>query len=415
MIRVLVVEDSDVKAAEVQEVISEAAGERSHVVIATNAHDAIRALRDQSFDLLIVDMKIPRRGDLPVDPLGGKLLLEQIQSRRDVRVPQHVLGLTAFDDVAEAVLPLFNDLTWALIRYQQGADHWRTRLAKKVEHIVNSQLSEREGDFDVDVALVTALDDPELAAVLSLGANWKPLRLDGDDTVYYRGQLARDGKVVELVVASALQMGMPACTALSMKLCTHFRPRYLGMAGICAGVDGAIGDILVADRSWDYGSGKSKGAVVAGSDKIVETFEPAPTAIPLDAELVEKFKAFKRRATTMSEIEARWTDERPKLRPSVRIGPIASGAAVLENRALIEQIRSHDRKLIGVEMEAYGVFFTSRVCLFPRPKAFVAKAVCDFADSRKADKFQRYAAFMSAQFIHDFAIEELSRTVLPQG
>jgi nucleoside phosphorylase len=42
-------------------------------------------------------------------------------------------------------------------------------------------------------------------------------------------------------------------------------------------------------------------------------------------------------------------------------GPVASGAAVLENRPLIEQIVSRNRKLLAVEMETFGVFLAARV------------------------------------------------------
>ena len=40
----------------------------------------------------------------------------------------------------------------------------------------------------------------------------------------------------------------------------HFKPKYIFMAGICAGIEGPVklGDIIVTEQSWDYGSGKIK-------------------------------------------------------------------------------------------------------------------------------------------------------------
>lgn len=34
----------------------------------------------------------------------------------------------------------------------------------------------------------------------------------------------------------------------------------------------------------------------------------------------------------------------------------------------------------------------------PRPTPIIAKSVCDYADSRKSDQYQKFAAFTSCQF-----------------
>jgi hypothetical protein len=39
--------------------------------------------------------------------------------------------------------------------------------------------------------------------------------------------------------------------------------------------------------------------------------------------------------------------------------------------------------------------------------ALVIKAVCDFADELKGDDWQTFAAFMSAQTLYEFCLEEL--------
>jgi nucleoside phosphorylase len=53
-------------------------------------------------------------------------------------------------------------------------------------------------------------------------------------------------------------------------------------------------------------------------------------------------------------------------------------------------------------MEAYGVFYAAEHARAPRPKVLLAKSVCDYADSGKADHWQKLAAFTSARFIHAF-------------
>ena len=293
-----------------------------------------------------------------------------------------------------------------MISYDPGSNAWAVNLANTVSHICKNKQVVSQEDFDADLAIVTALEKPELSAVLDLDGNWQKTSVDDDDTFYYQGTLERQGGgPLKIVAASAIQMGMPAAIGLGMKICSHFKPKYLAMTGICAGVKGNFGDVIVADKSWDYGSGKSKGVVSDSDDEktVVESFGPAPTSIPLDAELVEKVKTFEREFDFAKHVRARWDGQLLGHDISVRIGPMASGAAVLENRPKIELIKAFDRKVVGVEMEAYGIFLTSRVCPAPRPKALIVKSVCDFGDEDKDDDWQALAAFTSAEFFWEFA------------
>jgi nucleoside phosphorylase len=49
-------------------------------------------------------------------------------------------------------------------------------------------------------------------------------------------------------------------------------------------------------------------------------------------------------------------------------------------------------------MESYSVFYAAQNSTDPKPKAIVIKSICDFADSEKSDKYQKFAAYTSSQF-----------------
>ena len=49
--------------------------------------------------------------------------------------------------------------------------------------------------------------------------------------------------------------------------------------------------------------------------------------------------------------------------------------------------------LIGIEMEAYGVFYSAANSMSPKPIAISIKSVCDFADEHKSDNYQEYSAY----------------------
>ena len=53
-------------------------------------------------------------------------------------------------------------------------------------------------------------------------------------------------------------------------------------------------------------------------------------------------------------------------------------------------------------MEAYGVFAAADEAPLPIPQAFALKSIVDFADKRKADLQQAYAAYTSANALKHF-------------
>lgn len=223
-----------------------------------------------------------------------------------------------------------------------------------------------------------------------------------DDTIYHEGTFRRGKVSLKVVAAAALEMGMPAATALSMKMIYQFRPKYLAMLGITAGVTGSFGDILVAEMGWDYQSGKTKPG--SSPDR---RFAPDPHPIQLDTRLKARVSLFKGRTDILENIRRGWAGGGVAHRPSVLMGPLASGASVVQDPQVVKELLEKNRKLVGLEMETYGVYLAARMCSNPRPLAISMKSICDFADPAKADDYQRYAAYTSANFFHEFALTML--------
>ncbi len=68
----------------------------------------------------------------------------------------------------------------------------------------------------------------------------------------------------------------------------------------------------------------------------------------------------------------------------------------------------NNRKLIGIDMEIYGLFYAAKSFAYlNKPIAFAVKSLSDFADHSKNDKYRMYAAHTSAQFIYQFILTKL--------
>ncbi|MBX7047307.1 MAG: hypothetical protein K1X86_15865 [Ignavibacteria bacterium] len=178
------------------------------------------------------------------------------------------------------------------------------------------------------------------------------------------------------------------------------------MAGIAAGVkdkEKNYGDILVATFTWNYDSGKYK-----FDTKISKTvFEADPEQIEIDATMVHLINELKSDKKMLEKVENNFTesttDKKSNTSLKVFLGPLASGSAVLADKKKLDKLRVNYRKLIGIDMETFGVYYAVKnYCSNNRIKVISIKSISDFADQRKSDKYRKYAAYTSASFIYNF-------------
>lgn len=302
-------------------------------------------------------------------------------------------------------------LTWptsesvlALSKFLRSTDiaHINTRDQRAGSN-VNSAPTFQSDRQRADLAIVCALEGVELQAVKDLPWDWEPYVNNDpkDSNTYHQGYVrGARGKRLSVIAVGAPQMGMTAMAVLSMKVIERFRPRILATVGIAASVKPApeinYGDILISDIGWDYGSGK----LTVENDEV--TLSPDPRQISLDPTIRNKFVQLKADATALATIKDNWRGPTPATSLAVHIGPVASGAAVVADTAILERIVDQQRKVIGLEMEIYSVFYAAMHCSQPKPVAVAIKSVCDYGDRMKSDKYQAYAAYTSARVLELF-------------
>lgn len=242
--------------------------------------------------------------------------------------------------------------------------------------------------YQTDVALLS-VTTTEFNAVMHFH-QWSARTRPGDDQIYDVAEFARDGRQRSLVHAKIPDMGMTAAATTAMKVIHAFRPRYLIMVGIAAGIvkeeleDQRYGDVIVPDVVWNYSAGKfvstSKASITFGS----LGFLPRSMAEPIPEEIIP----YLRQAV-----------ESPDNPCHAYIGPMACGSTVVANIELVEkQIYTQYRHTAGLDMESYAVVYAANHADAPRPAPIIVKSVCDFATSEKSDDYQRFAAYSSCEF-----------------
>jgi nucleoside phosphorylase len=257
---------------------------------------------------------------------------------------------------------------------------------------------QEETTYGIDVAIVCALEHPEFEAVTkALGGplKWRDVSSPRYTHVYRQTEMVTSsGQSLVVVGTTATSMGLTAASIVTTQLILQFRPRIVMMVGIAAGTkDGGkqFGDVLVADPSVDYNSGK----VVRQNG--IQDFQPDPYPIGLNARLRSVLLKHRGTNPVLTEIRNGWRGRLPSSENRLHVGPVGAADQVIDDAARVLEIQRNWRKLIGVEMETYGVYRACHEAPDPKPRFVSFKAVCDFA-AEKSDSWQEYAAYVAAEF-----------------
>lgn len=288
---------------------------------------------------------------------------------------------------------------WSLTR--KGLDRLRILSGLALESPV------RASDFGTDVGIICALED-ELEAVITATGGPKKWKDVGDARfahVYRRTTLELDsGTTINVVATTSTSMGLTAAAIATTQMILQYHPRLVVMVGITAGTSSGnkqFGDVLVADPSVDYNSGKIE--EVDGTRKLL----PDPYPIGLNTRLRSLLNKYCRNHIIFNTIRNRWGGSLPKAANRLHLGPLGAADQVINDAKFIEEIQGNWRKLIGVEMETYGVYRACYEAPEPKPRFVSFKSVCDFA-AQKDDSWQAYAAFTAAEFTKEFLKAEWS-------
>jgi nucleoside phosphorylase len=395
-LKVLVVDDEYEKLQLLNAAISEAAMGDVRIEHASTAQAARLLLRRETFDLMLVDLLLPSVVGDARRPEGGFDFFDAVLQDLEASLPTEVLFITARDELIETSTSKAIDRGAMLCQFGFDRDDWRQLLIGRVKYLAKRTQREARGDV-VDIALITALLTPELDAILDLPYGWQQQRFKGEALSFYRGTIDRTNAYpLSIVAATAGRKGMPASAALATKIALTFRPRFLVMLGICAGVKSktSIGDVVVGDPTWDWGSGK-----LSQDDRKQSVFLAAPIQRPLDTQVASIAQELSNDARVCQGIVNSWSGEAPPTSLRIHVGPMASGASVIADDKAVRDVMAQHRELLAVEMEAYAVMAAAEYCGGTKPIAFAAKSVCDFADPDKGDGWQRYAAYTSAAFL----------------
>lgn len=313
MLKILIIDDDVIKSEKVRSTIASGLNAPVRLEVARTVKEATTLMNEVQYDLAIIDLFIPLDEVSELSKGGGIAVLDAIEKSKRIKSPRHVVGLSSFSEMVEQQRPRFEEGLRHLIEYSPSSVEWSKKLVAFVVNIDNSESEGYRPSYDYDMAIVCALQKPELDAVLSLPGGWKKVPKDNKSSFdFWEGSFGSESSPFRVVCGASPRMGMPMSTALSCAIIQRFTPRYLVIGGIAAGVSGNFGDILIADRTWDYGSGKSR-SVENASGGFDSEFEPDPFQLNTDDELLRMLQVFKSKSDeVLFRIRNNWLGPKPE-------------------------------------------------------------------------------------------------------
>ncbi|MCU8024175.1 hypothetical protein [Shewanella sp. SM78] len=401
-VKLLIVEDKYENILKLGALVKSSVIDAQSVQVVT---DAQRQILNAEVDVLLTDIQIPDSLGDDINLQGGIDLIEWISLIPSYQRPKKIIAVTSQQATYDKWKDHLFNMGVIFVRTMAG----NSSLATIVENSCNYLQSESVSDIcsngfpKFDIAILTALRHNELQAVLDLPIDWNEKVFPNDPSIYHTAMIETKFGQKSLICTHLPRMGMSAASCLATKVTLQFQPDYLLMTGIAAGVEGKckIGDILIADTCWDWGTGK-----LTEEDNI-SVFKCEPHQEVINAQLKSRLQSVVSSQAYVDEISRLWRGAKPNFQLTSHLGPIVSGAVVLEDEDTISNILSQHRKVIGIEMEAYGVMSAVSSSSSNGPKVLIIKSVCDFANTDKNDDWQEYASFTSANYAYQLIYNNL--------
>lgn len=221
-----------------------------------------------------------------------------------------------------------------------------------------------------------------------LKANFKPddnFNFDYKHPLFFERQKNRMGSVESAITTSKIYKN---------------GTNVLIMSGVCGGRKSEVKlyDIIIASDVVDIITGKYEG----------NTFVPIGYQEPTDEQLIDHLSESQR----LNEIKNRMYSLVPNNKNSkrineiinnldIKIGVLACGSFVLKSGGFLEtKSKEINDKIIGFEMESYGVMRATKYLNNSKNLSLVVKSVMDYTDEKKSDSVigepvKSIAAFMS--------------------
>lgn len=375
MPNILIIEDDDDKFTEIAKVLAERFTALLNITREDCLAGGVKAISTSEYDLIILDLFLPilNKSDEPVDVTDQ---LVDVLRKSSLNVRSEVVALSAHEEAVDSRRVDFAEAGIVLVHYSEYSPTWKEVLSVLCQRVKTSEVC--------SFVIVCALPLERKAYQYTGAELGKLVEIGGLDCL--RITIGSHRGVCVILP----RMGIVDAAAVTARAIELFDPKVVAMSGICAGFSGRskIGDVICVDLCWEHQAGKWSGTTFTLEEYQVPIDESIRTTLRQLVATTDNFKTYRESMPIDGDVQ----------KGTVHVGALVSGSVVVSSEKMQQVIADQHKRLLGLDMEVYGV---ARACqLAEGAIKFVAvKTVVDLADEHKNDGIQPYGAALSAKIV----------------
>ncbi|EGR2041083.1 hypothetical protein ACPF4M_003008 [Vibrio cholerae] len=368
--KVMIIEDSQKKIDKFTSHLFSCGLKNDDIIIAKNMSDFAAKLSSK-IDLFIIDFYIPHY-DLGEPQPNGLAIIESIT--KSGSGDALLIAISSYPDEFPSLRGIYESRGCILSDFKQ-VDKWKSTL--------NYLLMQLKNKLSFDFVIFCALEEERNPYITILDNGQDVIR--GGIDCYDIEISNKRGTVVVLP-----EMGLVNAAIYAGMCIERFKPKVIGISGICGGFKNKVdlGQLLVSSLSYEYQSGKWSG----------NQFQQTPYQADTDHQTLTMLKSLLKTQNLILDLEKDFIGNRPAQSHQPQAVIFTSGSAVIASDDKLHQMSNFHSKVSGVDMEIYAIQQAAKLSQFT-PKNICAKVVVDLCDNNKNDELHAYGSFVSAKFL----------------
>ncbi|MES1939010.1 response regulator receiver domain-containing protein [Salinisphaera sp. T5B8] len=346
----------------------------SEIEFSETFSDATRSLLRSTYDLIVVDLILPRRaGDEPADV--SYEILEHI-TESGLNNNTTIVAISRFEEIVTEHSKAFARAGIFLISYGDES-HWKACLNICMQKVCFSNT------YKFVIICALELERSAYRAVNDQSFEYGEL-------TSFSGLDIREMQLAGVRGACVVlpRMGIVDSSIVSTRILEVLKPDIVCMSGICGGFpdEVEVGTLLVSDVCWEHQAGKWRG----------DSFQVRSFQEPLNNEVRVIIHQILENDPNFRLLESKYGQINV---PHVggKIAPTVSGSAVIASEIYQQQIRRQHGNVAGIDMEIFGLHRAVSLSQ-TKPICFAVKTVVDMADEQKNDDIHDGGAILAARF-----------------
>lgn len=148
--KTIIVDDDKVRSKTIEKwLIDEGIAEEDHISVFHNTNSARAALKENYYDVLILDVVLPKRDDDKAIWVNGIELLKYVNTSSIAKKPAKIIGITAFTDDIQNFKSAFEKYCFTVIELRSDVDSWKERLIHAFSYQASSKIASLDNESPI--------------------------------------------------------------------------------------------------------------------------------------------------------------------------------------------------------------------------------------------------------------------------